>query len=84
LKDADAIVLAVRHDAYLKLDPDHVFKSAGQPFALIDCFCVLDDQKIRRYLELGCEVKGMGRGHIKRIKDSLDGPPTATKRKRRR
>ena len=51
---------------------------------LLDCFCVLDDQKIRRYLELGCEVKGMGRGHIKRIKDSLDGQPTATKSKRRR
>lgn len=84
LKDADAIVLAVRHDAYLKLDPDHVFKSAGQPFALIDCFCVLDDLKIRRYLELGCEVKGMGRGHIKRIKDSLDGQQPATKSKRRR
>jgi len=84
LKDADAIVLAVRHDAYLKLDPDRVFKSAGQPFALVDCFCVLDDPKIRRYLELGCEVKGMGRGHIKRIKDSLDGQPAATKPKRRR
>jgi hypothetical protein len=47
-------------------------KSAGRPFAVVDCFCVLDDEKIRRYLELGCEVKGMGRGHIKRIKDSLD------------
>ena len=28
--------------------------------------------QIRRYLELGCEVKGMGRGHIKRIKDSVE------------
>jgi hypothetical protein len=26
---------------------------------------------IRRYLELGCEVKGMGRGHIRRIKESM-------------
>jgi hypothetical protein len=43
----------------------------GKRFALVDCFCVLDDIKIRRYLELGCEVKGMGRGHIKRIKDNL-------------
>jgi UDP-N-acetyl-D-glucosamine dehydrogenase len=84
LKDADAIILAVRHDAYLKLDPDRVFKSAGQPFALVDCFCVLDDPKIRRYLELGCEVKGMGRGHIKRIKDSLDAQQATTKPKRRR
>jgi nucleotide sugar dehydrogenase len=67
----DAIVLAVRHEAYLKLDPNKVFKTVGKPFAIIDCFCILDDARIRRYLELGCEVKGMGRGHIKRIKDSV-------------
>ena len=72
MKGADAIVLAVRHEAYLKLDPDKVFSSVGRPFAMIDCFCILDDERIRRYLELGCEVKGMGRGHIKRIKDLLD------------
>ena len=72
MKGADAIVLAVRHEAYLKLDPDKVLKSVGRPFAIIDCFCILDDDRIRRYLELGCEVKGMGRGHIKRIKDSLE------------
>jgi nucleotide sugar dehydrogenase len=72
MKGIDALVLAVRHDPYLKLDPDRMVKSAGRPFAVVDCFCVLDDEKIRRYLELGCEVKGMGRGHIKRIKDSLD------------
>jgi hypothetical protein len=27
--------------------------------------------QIRRYFELGCEVKGLGRGHVKRIKDSI-------------
>jgi UDP-N-acetyl-D-glucosamine dehydrogenase len=63
--------MAVRHKPYLDLDPDRVFEAVGKPFALIDCFLVLDDEKIRRYLKLGCEVKGMGRGHIKRIKDSL-------------
>jgi nucleotide sugar dehydrogenase len=73
MKGVDAIVLAVRHDAYLKLDPDKVVNSAGHPFAIVDCFCVLNDDQIRRYLELGCEVKGMGRGHIKRIKDDLEG-----------
>ena len=34
-------------------------------------FGLLDDQKIRRYFELGCEVKGLGRGHVKRIKDEV-------------
>jgi UDP-N-acetyl-D-glucosamine dehydrogenase len=71
LKGVDAVVLAVRHEEYLKLDPDKVFKAVGQPFAMVDCFCILDDKQIRRYLELGCEVKGMGRGHIKRIKESI-------------
>ena len=71
LKGADAVVLAVRHEPYLKLDPDEVIRLIGKPCAVIDCFCILDDAQIRRYLELGCEVKGMGRGHIKRIKDSL-------------
>ena len=79
MKGIDALVLAVRHDPYLKLDPDQVVKSAGRPFAVVDCFCVLEDEKIRRYLELGCEVKGMGRGHIKRIKDSLDKRGSAKK-----
>ena len=37
----------------------------------IDCFGILDDAKIWRYFVLGCEVKGLGRGHVKRIKDSV-------------
>lgn len=73
LHHVDALVLAVRHEAYLKLKPDEVFKAVGRPFAVVDCFCILDDAKIRRYLELGCEVKGMGRGHIRRIKEGMRG-----------
>jgi UDP-N-acetyl-D-glucosamine dehydrogenase len=71
LKGADAVVLAVRHEAYLKLDPDKVIKMTGRPVAVIDCFGILDDDAIRRYFELGCEVKGLGRGHVKRIKDTI-------------
>jgi len=71
LKGVKALVLAVRHSQYLDLDPDKVFKAVGKPFAVIDCFMILDDRKIRRYLELGCDVKGLGRGHIKRIKESI-------------
>ncbi len=71
LKDADAVVLAVRHAEYLTLDPDWVVEKAGGPVAVVDCFGILDDAKIRRYFELGCEVKGMGRGHVKRIKDEV-------------
>ena len=70
LEGVDAVVLAVRHEAYLKLDPDKVIKMTGRPVAVIDCFGILDDAQIRRYFELGCEVKGLGRGHVKRIKDA--------------
>lgn len=71
LKDMDVVVLAVRHKEYLELDPEWVVKSVGKPIAIVDCFCILDDAKIRRYFELGCEVKGLGRGHIQRIKDAV-------------
>ncbi len=71
LKGVDAVILAVRHEAYLDLDPDEVVKTIGQPAAIIDCFGILSDDKIRRYLQLDCEVKGLGRGHIQRIKDEI-------------
>jgi UDP-N-acetyl-D-mannosaminuronate dehydrogenase len=71
LEFADAVILAVRHQAYLDLDPDDVVKMIGRPAAIVDCFGVLDDRKIRRYFELGCEVKGLGRGHVQRIKEAV-------------
>jgi nucleotide sugar dehydrogenase len=71
LHGAEAVIFAVPHAAYLKLDPDKVVKTIGQPAAIIDCFGILTDDKIRRYFQLGCEVKGLGRGHIQRIKDEL-------------
>jgi nucleotide sugar dehydrogenase len=70
-KGADAIIFAVRHRHYLGLDPDEVFKLVGNTFAVVDCFGILDDRKIRRYFELGCEVKGLGRGHVRWIKDEV-------------
>jgi hypothetical protein len=71
MRGADAIVLAVRHEPYLGLDPDEVVRAVGKPCAVVDCFCILDDDRIRRYFALGCEVKGMGRGHIQHLKESV-------------
>ncbi len=68
---ADAVILAVPHEPYLELDPDKIVEWVGKPLAVIDCFGILEDEKIRRYLELGCEVKALGRGHIKRIKEEI-------------
>ncbi|MGO9138336.1 MAG: nucleotide sugar dehydrogenase [Syntrophales bacterium] len=73
LCNADAVILAVRHEAYLSLTPDSVVNMTGRPVAVVDCFGILDDGKIRRFFELGCEVKGLGRGHVKRIKDDVQG-----------
>ena len=71
LKGAEAMILAVPHTPYLDLEPDQVVKWAGGRLAIIDCFGILSDEKIRRYFELGCEIKALGRGHIQRIKEEV-------------
>ncbi len=71
LAGCDALVLAVRHQAYLDLDPAEIVRLAGHPVAVIDCFCILSDEQIRQYIRLGCEVKGLGRGHIRRLKEEM-------------
>jgi UDP-N-acetyl-D-glucosamine dehydrogenase len=71
LAGADAMVLAVRHKPYLDLVPEEVLEMAGRPLAVVDCFGILEDSSIRRFFELGCEVKGLGRGHIQRIKEEV-------------
>jgi nucleotide sugar dehydrogenase len=71
LRGAEALILAVPHEQYRKLDPARVVKWAGRPLAVVDCFGILGDAAIRRYFELGCEVKALGRGHIQRIKEEV-------------
>ena len=71
LRGCEAIVLAVRHGPYLELEPEDVVQWAGGPLAVVDCFGILGDEKIRRYFELGCEVKALGRGHLQRIKEEV-------------
>jgi nucleotide sugar dehydrogenase len=75
LHHADAVIFAVPHQSYLKLNPAEVVAWAGQPLAVVDCFGILSDDAIRRYFELGCEVKAMGRGHIQRIKEQVRSMP---------
>jgi len=71
LKGVEALILAVPHQPYLGLDPDQIVDWAGGTLAVIDCFGILDDDRIRRYFELGCEVKALGRGHIQRIREMV-------------
>ena len=71
IQGVDAVILAVRHNAYMELTPEEIREMIGKPAAIIDCFGMLDDDQIRRYFELNCEVKGLGRGHIQRIKEKV-------------
>ena len=71
LQGVDAVVLAVRHQAYRELAPDTIVQMTGRPVAIIDCFNLLSDDDIQKYFELGCEVKGLGRGHIQCIKEEV-------------
>lgn len=71
MKGVEAVILAVPHKQYLDLQPEEIVAWAGGPVAIIDAFGILSDEKIRRYFELGCEVKALGRGHIQRIKKEV-------------
>jgi len=71
LKDAEAVIFAVPHEPYTELSPEDVVNWAGKPLAVVDCYGMLPDEKIRRYFELGCEVKALGRGHVQRLKEEV-------------
>ena len=71
LKDAEAVIFAVPHEPYTELSPEDVVHWAGKPLAVVDCYGMLPDDKIRRYFELGCEVKALGRGHVQRLKEEV-------------
>jgi UDP-N-acetyl-D-glucosamine dehydrogenase len=71
IKGVAALILAVPHKQYLNLEPKKIVEWAGGPIAIIDCFGILSDEVIKQYFVLGCEVKGLGRGHIQRIKETV-------------
>ncbi|HOW25845.1 MAG TPA: nucleotide sugar dehydrogenase [Bacteroidales bacterium] len=74
VKGIDALILAVPHKHYLNLSPDDIVRWAGHPIAVVDAFGILTDTQIRRYFELGCEVKASGRGHVERIRMEVRNP----------
>ena len=71
LAGVDAVVFAVRHEIYRALQPEQVVKMIGGPAVIIDCFAMFSDDQIRDYFARGCEVKGLGRGHMKRLKEEV-------------
>jgi nucleotide sugar dehydrogenase len=71
LKGAEALILAVPHKQYLAINPEEIVNAAGNHLAIIDAFGLLKDSEILKYIELGCEVKALGRGHIARMKQII-------------
>jgi len=71
LKGTESVILAVLHKQYMNLNPNDIVTWAGGPIAVIDAFGILKDDQIRRYFELGCEVKALGRGHLARLKREI-------------
>jgi len=71
MKGVEAIILAVPHKQYLNLEPAKIVEWAGAPVAIIDCYGILSDEQIQTYFGLGCEVNGLGRGQIQRIKEQV-------------
>ncbi len=71
LRGKDALIFAVPHRQYLGLPPKKVIEAVGKPCVIIDAQNILKDKEIVEYLRLGCEVRGVGKGHIKYLKEQL-------------
>ena len=71
LLNYDVIIFSVRYVDYLNLNP-HLFAQNIKKNALIvDTFDILNDEKIKIFLKEGVNVIGVGKGHIKKIKEDL-------------
>lgn len=64
VKDAQIIIFAVGHKEYTSLDPDHLLRMCRYKPLIVDCSNFICNLKIKRYIELGCQVTGVGKGHI--------------------
>ena len=64
LPEAEVVVFAVGHKEYIDLDPKELVEKCNTKPLIIDTSNFLTDEKIKQYLELGCKVKGVGKGHI--------------------
>ena len=67
LKGAEVVILAVGHSAYKDIEPADLVKKCGTKPLIIDCSNFLSDEKIKQYKNLGCKVKGVGKGHIENL-----------------
>jgi nucleotide sugar dehydrogenase len=64
LPGAEVVIFAVGHSEYKQIEPQTLVQKSGNKPLIIDCSNFLTDEKIAQYKQLGCKVKGVGKGHI--------------------
>ncbi len=64
LPGMEVVIFAVGHAEYRRIEPAELVKLCGSKPLIVDCSNFLSDEKIKQYKELGCIVKGVGKGHI--------------------
>jgi len=67
LKGAEVVIFAVGHSAYKSINPAELLQKCGTKPLIVDCSNFLSDEIIKQYINLGCKVKGVGKGHIKNL-----------------
>jgi len=60
-----------QNGAYQELEPEQIIAMIGNPAVIINCFAMLTDTQIKTFFAAGYEVKGLGRGHMKRLKEEV-------------
>ncbi len=55
----------------LRVSKDLKASLKGVDAVIIDCFAMLSDTQIKTFFAAGYEVKGLGRGHMKRLKEEV-------------
>ena len=67
----DVIVYAVRYEQYLNLDPNVLIKNIKMDALLVDAIDIFTDEKIKIFLKNNINIIGVGKGHIKHLKNEL-------------
>lgn len=71
LKNVDIIVFTVRHRCYIEATKEYLLEISKEGALFVDAFNILDDEKISFLLKHNRNVIGVGKGHIKRIKETI-------------
>jgi UDP-N-acetyl-D-glucosamine dehydrogenase len=74
LSQMDILVFATRHNLYLEAGKEYLVQISKSQAFLVDTFDILDDDKIKFLLAHDREVIGVGKGHIKKLRQELNCP----------